>query len=372
MSSGMFLQELKHLQRTVCENHPECANEDEVVAYAIKPFISFLGYDTNSPKVVKKQYKIKTGEKNAYVDLAVMLHGSPVMIVEAKYGEKRLNGKERDQLSRYFPFTDAEIGILTDGIEFRFYTNLDKASTMDSEPFYVFDMCKRANERDASILERFTSESFCVADLKKSAFELLTMSRIRDTIQGHRLSPPDWYVRGIAGELGMKGLRQSGRDDLASMIVDVYHQIADEDFDLRIEPALRKGMYPKTSDSTASPDSKEFEIQDSQDADVEQVDPVEIPMADGALPIFYTIGKANDPDRRTENALYIFKDGKHLVEFDGQVGSVSGMAKIAKGNGHAPNGWTQAWEFHCPLEGKIRKLDCMRDEETRNAVFAAM
>jgi len=64
---------------------------------------------------------IKKGEK---VDYAILLDKKPIILIEAKSVNEELV-RHSSQLFRYFSATTAKFGILTNGLKYWFYTDLD-------------------------------------------------------------------------------------------------------------------------------------------------------------------------------------------------------------------------------------------------------
>ena len=82
------------------------------------------------------------GKRNRFepIDWAFFQGGRPVFLVEAKeVGRKIANYDE--QLGDYFAkLTDAKLGILTNGMQWRFFTDLVLENIMDKEPFLKWDV----------------------------------------------------------------------------------------------------------------------------------------------------------------------------------------------------------------------------------------
>ena len=75
---------------------------------------------------------------------------------------------EMSQLTRYFNNTDADIGILTNGVVYKFFSDLDKPNIMDQSPFLVVDISK-ANQGVVADLQRFAKDSFDPEETKPPA-----------------------------------------------------------------------------------------------------------------------------------------------------------------------------------------------------------
>ena len=111
------------------------STEEATKTSLIMPFFSLLGYDVFNPNEFTPEYTadvgIKKGEK---VDYAIILNNQPTILIEAKSVNENLQ-KHGSQLFRYFGTTSAKIGILTNGITYKFFTDLDETNKMDSAPF---------------------------------------------------------------------------------------------------------------------------------------------------------------------------------------------------------------------------------------------
>ena len=104
------------------------------------PFISALGYDVLNPHEVVPEFiadlGIKKGEK---VDFCILKDNNPIIIIECKHWKEDLN-VHNSQLHRYFHVTSSRFGILTNGIIYKFYTDLEVANKMDDKPFWEFNI----------------------------------------------------------------------------------------------------------------------------------------------------------------------------------------------------------------------------------------
>ena len=78
-------------------------------------------------------------KKDEKVDYAIVNDGKPVILVECKKGRISFD-KHGSQLFRYYTATDARFAILTNGVEYQFFTDLRKPNVMDKSPFLIVDM----------------------------------------------------------------------------------------------------------------------------------------------------------------------------------------------------------------------------------------
>lgn len=174
------------------------ATEEATKTSIIMPFFQILGYDVFNPSEFTPEYTadvgIKKGEK---VDYAILNNKAPIILIECKSINEELT-KHDSQLFRYFGTTSAKFAILTNGIVYRFYTDLDEPNKMDEKPFLEINML---DLKDAQIpeLKKFSKENFDLNQIIDSASELKYMGLMRNVIKDEFTNPSDDLVRYILG-----------------------------------------------------------------------------------------------------------------------------------------------------------------------------
>lgn len=163
----------------------------------IMPFLQALGYDVFNPLEVVPEMDCdinkKKGEK---IDYAIIKDGEPIMVIECKHWQQDLD-IHKAQLSRYFVATKAKFGILTNGIEYRVYTDLVNPNLMDEIPFLVFDI---EHLRDSQIesIKKFSKEDFDIEKIMGSANELKYMTELKKLIKDIIENPTPDFVKSLA------------------------------------------------------------------------------------------------------------------------------------------------------------------------------
>jgi hypothetical protein len=131
-----FTEKISLLAEKVKQNQGKISSEEGTKMFLILDFIEALGYNTRDPTVFIPEYGAAYGEKmGTKVDYAILKDGVPIIFIEAKPLNKDL--KESDeQLSYYFSTKKtARLGILTNGNDYRFFTDYDEPNMMDKSPF---------------------------------------------------------------------------------------------------------------------------------------------------------------------------------------------------------------------------------------------
>lgn len=157
----------------------------------IIPFIRTLGYDDSNLKEVMPEYTCDAPGKNGErVDYAIMKGGKPFMLVECKFAHDDLQDKHAAQLHKYFnSIPKLKVGVLTNGVIYKFYTDLENLHIMDKTPFLEIDM-RNTEKNLVKELERFRKDSPFDEDEMMEAAEELDRSNKIKKIWKEALDPP--------------------------------------------------------------------------------------------------------------------------------------------------------------------------------------
>ena len=134
--------------------------------------MDILGFNPYDPTKVLAEFAadfpgVKATER---VDYALYCNGQPVMFIEAKPYVANLTN-HAPQLSRYFNSSlGVTIGAITNGKEWRFFTDLINTNVMDEKPFLTVDFTKHKAEELVQLAE-FKHDNFHVEKLRFFAEE---------------------------------------------------------------------------------------------------------------------------------------------------------------------------------------------------------
>ena len=146
----------------------ELLNKEATKHALILPFIGALGYDVFNPSDVIPDIDFDAlKKKGECIDYAICSNGEPVMLVECLYYGFELDDN-KNLLRQYFPSSDARIAVLTNGLEYRFYSDLEEDNVMDNEPFFVFNI-ESLKDEDIDNLKQFCKPYFDTDALVDSA-----------------------------------------------------------------------------------------------------------------------------------------------------------------------------------------------------------
>lgn len=132
------------------------ANTKRILIEAI--LRNVLGYSEAEDIVMEyvADVGIRAGEK---VDYVLKVNGEDRVLVEAKDIQEDIGKGHLTQLYRYFATTDAEVGILTNGVEWQIYTDTKKANIMDLEPIHTVYL-NNYTEVDNAVFESISKGTY--------------------------------------------------------------------------------------------------------------------------------------------------------------------------------------------------------------------
>jgi hypothetical protein len=160
----------------------------------IMPFLTALGYDVFNPLEVLPEMVCDIGKKKGEkIDYAILFEGKPVILIECKQWEQDLSLHDT-QLLRYFTVSNAKFGILTNGVNYRFYTDLVKPNVMDSKPFLEINLLD-LKEAQIEELKKFHKSYFDVDKILSTASELKYMGELKTIIAREFEAPSMDFVK---------------------------------------------------------------------------------------------------------------------------------------------------------------------------------
>ena len=189
-----FIDQVKQFSKRVESVKDSLTTEEATKMSIIVPFFSMLGYDVFNPEEFLPEFTadvgIKKGEK---VDYAILKDGQPIILIEAKWCGENLE-KHDSQLFRYFGTTQAKFAILTNGLMYRFYTDLEEPNKMDEKPFLEIDIL---NLKDAQIteLKKFHKSNFDLDEIFSTAFDLKYSNEFKNIFANELQNPSDEFLK---------------------------------------------------------------------------------------------------------------------------------------------------------------------------------
>ncbi|MEM9557537.1 MAG: type I restriction endonuclease [Acidobacteriota bacterium] len=256
-----FQEKITALAQRVPELAPHLATEEATKNALVLPFIAALGYDVFDPTEVVPELNADVGvKKGEKVDYAIRIQGEVAILVECKCVGVKLDGSKMSQLYRYFSVTNARIGVLTDGVRYRFFSDLEEQNRMDSRPFLELDL---TDLRDDQVNEvaKLAKDRFDLERMLGAAHELKYLREIQRTLDAQLEDPHIDLVRFFFSQAQPDGrFTQQQRELFTELVKKALQQFVRERVNRRLRSALaREDDEPAdvTEDDEPRPDGVE-------------------------------------------------------------------------------------------------------------------
>ena len=241
-----FIDQIKVLAAKIPKLSESIKTEGGTKNALVMPLLNILGYNVFDPTEVVPEfttdYGTKKGEK---IDYAIIQDGKPIILIECKNIDADLNTVHASQLFRYFSVSEAKIGILTNGIIFRFYTAIDAPNKMDDKSFMEINLLD-IKEPLINELKRFKKESFNVDDLANVACELKYTKEIKLILANEINTPSEEFVKFFAKRVNDKPFTQSVRDKFTVITKNALNQFINESINDRLKSAMSENIISPT------------------------------------------------------------------------------------------------------------------------------
>lgn len=232
----------------------------------VMPFISVLGYNVFDPMEVTPELNADVGvKKGEKVDYAILKDGEPIILFECKAVTADLDEVHASQLYRYFSVTPAKIGVLTNGICYRFFSDLEAANKMDAKPFFEADL-RTADDFVISELKKFSKISFEIQAILTNANDLKYTREIKKLFVQEMAQPSEEFVRFFTSRVYSGRMTQAIRDTFGVRTKAALHQVVSDRVSDRLKAAL---AHEEESKATAQQEQQigtvEAPIQPTED-----------------------------------------------------------------------------------------------------------
>lgn len=182
-----------------------CTTEETTKQALILPLLEILGFSPYDPTKVKAEHGsdfpgVKVGER---VDYALFCNNVPVMFIEAKGYAANLTN-HCPQLSRYYNATpEVTVGAITNGQEWRFFTDLVNKNIMDSDPFLTIKFDGTAQDASHQ-LAQFHHDRFQPEALRALAEENIYLTAFKAAITTVLRECDTDFVKYMAGRANIQ------------------------------------------------------------------------------------------------------------------------------------------------------------------------
>lgn len=241
--------QLKALAEKIGKLKNKIDTEESTKHAFVLPFINILGFDTFNPTEVVPEFTADIGlKKGEKVDYAIFQDDLPIIIIECKNWKEKLNA-HNSQLFRYFHTTKTRFALLTNGIDYQFFTDLEDANKMDEKPFLEFDITK-LKETTIHEIAKFHKSNFDVNKIVDSASSLKYTKEIKKLIDQELISPSHNFVKLFANEVYAGRLTEKVMGEFTDLVSKAFTQTISDKVNDRLNAALNKEVENQKEELT--------------------------------------------------------------------------------------------------------------------------
>lgn len=228
---------IKQLAEKINQQKENILTEEATKNAFIMPFINALGYDVFNPLEVVPEMDCdlvkKKGEK---IDYAIVKDGAPIILIECKHWQQDLSLHDT-QLKKYFVASKAKFGVLTNGIRFLFYTDLENQNIMDDKPFLELDV---TDVKDYQLVElkKFHKSYFNIDDILSSASGLKYSTELKKIFAEELVNPTPEFVKFFAKKVYDGVITSKVQEQFSELVKRAFSSYINELISKRLKTAL--------------------------------------------------------------------------------------------------------------------------------------
>lgn len=233
--------------------------EEAAKTALVMPFLQSLGYDVFNPSEVVPEFTADVGtKKGEKVDYAICNGGKVTILIECKPSTSELNINHAAQLFRYFSVTDARLAVLTNGVNYQFYSDVEKPNKMDDKPFFTFSM-DAVKPNDIRTLEKFCKSGFDIEKIVQEAGSLKIQSLLRKEIETEFAEPSEEFIRIMASRVHDGRLTPAVKESFGRMLGTTIGLVIRDLVNDRLSNALNASSPLGTDDANDAAGSESTE-----------------------------------------------------------------------------------------------------------------
>ena len=234
-----LVDRLREMSNRVRQRVDSVKTEEGTKTALVMPFINHvLGYNVFDPTEVVPEFVADVGtKKGEKVDYAILREGEPIMLFECKNYGVDLGREPASQLYRYFSVASARFGVLTDGVVYRFYSDIDEQNKMDTRPFLEINMLD-VDAVDVHELKRFTKASFDLDQILSTAKDLKYTRDVLRLLAAEWDNPSEALVRHFASQIYNGVKTRAVVEQFTRVTKKALHQFVAKRINDRLKSAL--------------------------------------------------------------------------------------------------------------------------------------
>ncbi len=141
-------------------------SRDTVRQSLVVPFFRILGWDVYNPGEFMAGYTFEGPQGDIFsADFAVLKNDLPVIFVQTYFGDEDPAEGHANLAALFYAVPGDKVAILTNGIDWRFYTDGGEPRMLDAEPFLTLNLGEKTRAEDLAIIDLYQKEGFDLAPI---------------------------------------------------------------------------------------------------------------------------------------------------------------------------------------------------------------
>ncbi len=246
-----LIDRIADLSQRASEQLEHLETEEATKNALVMPLLAALGYDVFNPLEVVPEFTADVGvKKGEKVDYAIKRDGHVAILIECKKVGAPLKLEHASQLFRYFSATDARFAILTNGISYKFYSDIDAPNRMDSKPFFTFELLK-FSEHHVDQIKKFSKQAYSLDAILETASTLKYTNAVKRILQEELEEPSEAFVRFFAQQIYDGRITQGVIEEFRGIVKTARNQFIND----RINERFKSVLHPESAASEAGPET---------------------------------------------------------------------------------------------------------------------
>ena len=212
-----MINQIRILSEKIVSLKETITTEEATKTSFVLPLLQILGYDIFNPKELLPECVSDIGSKKGEkVDYLLYKDNNPTLIIECKKWSEDLN-LHVNQLVRYYHTSKVKFGLLTNGLEYHFFTDLDQPNIMDTLPFFSFNVLN-FSDSDINNFIKFSKKLYDIDNIVLMAENLKYLSKCKNIILKELHSPSDEFIKLISKQIYSGRFTQKVNDKFKNLI----------------------------------------------------------------------------------------------------------------------------------------------------------
>lgn len=264
-----FVDQIKSIAANIPNQLDHILTEEATKSALVMPFIQALGYNVFDITEVVPEFDANVGASKKYkLDYAILQEGQPIILIECKHHTDALGEDARTQLFHYFAATHARIGVLTNGVTYRFYSDLVETNKLDEKPFLELNLLN-LQEPLIEELKKLSKHSFDIEEILSAASELKYTKEIKRILLEQFNEPTEDFVKFFAAQVYSGSVTKRVREEFTPFVKRAFRQFVREQISGLLQSASNLADAEANNEAPAAAEEMEEETNGIETTDIE-------------------------------------------------------------------------------------------------------